>query len=94
MTFGKHYTIVLIEAFASQLTDVDVNAKSGLSLNGFSYSNFMGDHNSRSVIGNVFNGYGIVSCYTKGNLQLQTSTNHAEVSAYFHSVKELLLKWV
>ena len=64
---------------------------SRVSLEAYVDANFMGDHDMRSVTGQIFlSGNGIISWSAKRQTTITTSTPHAECSAFFSAVKELI----
>lgn len=63
-----------------------------LTLAGFVDSNYLGDHDSRSVTGFLFHsGAGLVSWLSKRQPTIATSTSHAETTALFHAVREAIM---
>ena len=81
----EHYSLKYYKS-----SDLDPK-KSGMSLDVFVDANFMGDHDSRSVTGQIsMSGNGILNWGAKRQPTIATSTPHAECNAFYSAVKELV----
>ena len=67
------------------------SGKGHMTMDAYVDANFMGDHDSRSVTGEIiFSGNGILHWTAKRQPTIATSTPHAETNAFFNAVKSVI----